>query len=180
MQWHINGISMAYHAGVGAHGLWSISRGLARGLKDRSEYKFMMNHADTPRQGALDGRGNLSTQALGDYSTWFLMVCLDLVIFMESLFDLDTLSERLKRYVTLKNFRSEAGKLLTEVLPRGKIARGDTPTITGLKERTARDLLGSLLRDSILGSKSEKGAVGLRFPVDARDVLFPRLFGEFE
>jgi Fic family protein len=172
--------AMAYHAGIGAHGLWSISRGLARGLKDRSEYKFMMDHADTPRQGDHDGRGNLSTQALVDYSTWFLKVCLDQVIFMESLFDIDTLSERLKRYVTLKNFRTEAGKLLTEVLHRGEIARGDTPTITGLKERTARDLLGSLLRDGILGSESEKGAVGLRFPVDARDVLFPRLFGDSE
>lgn len=94
--------------------------------------------------------------------------------------DIETLSERLNRYVTLKNVRSEVGKPLTEVLHRGEIARGDTPTIAGLKERTARDLLGSLLRDGILGSESKKGAVGLRFPVDARDVLFTRFFGESE
>jgi Fic family protein len=172
--------AMAYHAGIGSHGLWSISRGLARGLKDRSEYKFMMDHADTPRQGDLDGRGNLSTQALVDYSTWFLKVCLDQILFMESLFDIDTLSGRLRRYVNLKNFRPEATKLLTEVLHRGEIARGDASIITGLKERTARDLLGSLLRDGILGTESEKGAVGLRFPVDTREILFPRLFGESE
>jgi Fic family protein len=172
--------AMAYQAGIGAHGLWSISRGLARGLKDKSEYKYMMDLADMPRQGDLDGRGNLSTQALTEFSTWFLQVCLDQVTFMESLFDLDTLAERLKRYGILKNFRPEAGRLLTEILHRGEIARGDASAITGLGERTARDLLGSLLRDGILGSESEKGAVVLRFPVDARDVLFPRLFGEAE
>jgi Fic family protein len=172
--------AMAHQAGIGAHGLWSISRGLARGLTDTSEYQSMMDYADMPRQGELDGRGNLSTQALTEFSTWFLKVCLDQVTFMESLFDLDTLAERLKRYTTQKEFRPEAERLLTEVLHRGEIARGDASAITGLGERTARDLLGSLLRDGILGSESEKGAVALRFPVDARDVLFPRLFGETE
>ena len=52
--------AMAHDAGIGAHGLWSISRGLARGLRSRTDYKQMMDLADTPRQGDLDGRGNLS------------------------------------------------------------------------------------------------------------------------
>jgi Fic family protein len=170
--------AMAYHAGIGAQGLWSISRGLARGLKDRSEYKFMMDHADMPRQGDLDGRGNLSTKALVEFSTWFLKVCLDQVKFMEALFDLNTLSKRLKGYADVRSFRPESERLLIEILHRGEIARGDASAITGLGERTARDLLGNLLKDGILGSDSGKGAVTLRFPVDARDVLFPRLFGE--
>ncbi len=170
--------AMAHHAGIGAHGLWSISRGLARGLADKSEYRTMMDLADTPRQGDLDGRGNLSARALAEFSTWFLKVCHDQMIFMGSLFDLDTLVERLKRYVAVKTFRPESERLLTEVLHRGEIARGDAAVITGLGERTARELLGSLLRDGILGSESEKGPVGLRFAVDARDVLFPRLFAE--
>lgn len=55
--------AMAHCAGIGAHGLWSISRGLARGLargpEGRDEYKSKMDYADTPRQGDLDGRGNL-------------------------------------------------------------------------------------------------------------------------
>jgi Fic family protein len=50
--------AMALEAGVGAHGLWSVSRGLARGLTSRGDYKRMMDHADMPRQGDLDGRGN--------------------------------------------------------------------------------------------------------------------------
>lgn len=57
---------MAQLVGIGAHGLWSVSRGLARGLEAPSEYKRMMDLADTPRQGDLDGRGNLPLHALND------------------------------------------------------------------------------------------------------------------
>ncbi|MER9438649.1 hypothetical protein [Mesorhizobium sp. M0618] len=42
----------------------------------------MMDHADMPRQGDLDGRGNLSERALGDFTLWFLQVCIDQVSFM--------------------------------------------------------------------------------------------------
>ena len=35
--------AMAHAAGLGAHGLWSISRGLARGIKSRNDYKAMMD-----------------------------------------------------------------------------------------------------------------------------------------
>ena len=56
--------AMAHAAGIGAGGLWSISRGLARGLESRGEYKLQMDAADMPRQGSLDGRGNLSLRAL--------------------------------------------------------------------------------------------------------------------
>lgn len=170
--------AMALEAGIGAHGLWSISRGLARGLESRGEYKRMMDHADTPRQGDLDGRGNLSSSALEEYSVWFLKVCLDQVRFMTQLFELDGLSERLRKYAAYKGWRSEAATLLIEVLHRGEIARGDADAITGLGERTARTLLGELLKDRILGATSEKGPVSLRFPVDALDMLLPRLFTE--
>lgn len=64
--------AMASVAGVGAHGLWSISRGLARGLESRADYKRMMAHSDMPRQGDRDGRGNLSVTALKEFVLWFL------------------------------------------------------------------------------------------------------------
>ena len=38
--------AMAIEAGIG-HGLWSISRGLARGLESRADYKQVMDRADT-------------------------------------------------------------------------------------------------------------------------------------
>src|SRR6266404_4913890 len=84
--------AMAAVAGIGARGLWSVSRGLARGLESRTDYKRMMDYADTPRQGDLDGRGNLSQKALQEFVLWFLRVCLDQVTFMSGLCELDRLS----------------------------------------------------------------------------------------
>lgn len=170
--------AMAREAGIGAHGLWSISRGLARGLESRSEYRRTMDHADTPRHGDRDGRGNLSEQALQDFVLWFLRVCLDQVRFMGGLFDLERLGDRLRLYVRQEGFRTEAYRLLDEALVRGEVPRGDAQRITGLKERSARDLLGALVEDGILGSETPKGPVSLRFPMKAVETLFPRLFPE--
>ena len=114
--------AMALSAGIGAHGLWSVSRGLARGLESRKEYKMRMDHADTPRQGDLDGRGNLSQKALVDFTLWFLNVCLDQVTFMAELFDLDNLDDRLARYVErCDSLRPEAARLLKEALIHGPV-----------------------------------------------------------
>jgi Fic family protein len=169
--------AMAQLAGIGAHGLWSISRGLARGLERPSEYKQMMDLADTPRQGDLDGRGNLSQKALGEFTHWFLRVCLDQVKFMTSLFELDSLGSRLSDYVARdKTLKPEAARLLQEALIRGQFDRGEIARITGLPDRSARRVLGDVIDAGLLGSETPKGAVSLRFPIEALDVLFPRLF----
>jgi Fic family protein len=171
--------AMAHIAGIGAHGLWSISRGLARGLESRGEYKRMMDHADMPRQGDLDGRGNLSQRALTDFILWFLRVCLDQVTFMSGLFEIDTLARRLRAYVDRhEKLKPEAARLLEEALIRGQFERGDVERITGLPERTARRVLNDVIALGLLASDTAKGAVSLRFPVDALETLFPRLFHE--
>jgi Fic family protein len=171
--------AMAHSAGIGAHGLWSVSRGLARGLESRNDYKRMMAHADMPRQGDLDGRGNLSQRALVDFTAWFLKVCLDQVVFMSELFQIDTLSRRLQKCVEADiNMRPEAARLLDEALVRGSFDRGDAARISGLPERSARRVLGDLVQSGLLASDSPKSPVYLRFPMSLQDVLFPRLFGE--
>lgn len=170
--------AMALQAGIGAHGLWSVSRGLARGLESRSDYRRMMDYADTPRQGDLDGRGNLSLKALNEFATWFLKVCIDQVTFMEGLFALDTLASRLKIYTESRGFRYEVFPILEHILLRGELARGEVQRVTGLGERTARTVLSALVADGILGSTTPKGPVSLRFPHHAVEILFPRLFPE--
>lgn len=171
--------AMAHKAGIGAHGLWSVSRGLARGLKSRSEYKSMMDMADTPRQGDLDGRGNLSQRALNDFVLWFLEIALDQVRFMTDLFELDTLARRLKRLVEQhEGLKPAALLLLEEALIRGSFERGEITRITRLPERSARRVLSDLVDTGLLASLTPKGAVSLRFPVKFLDVLFPRLFPE--
>jgi Fic family protein len=171
--------AMAHAAGIGAHGLWSISRGLARGLESRGDYKRMMDHADTPRQGDLDGRGNLSQRALIEFTLWFLRLCLDQVTFMSSLFDLDTLARRLRGYVERdEKLKPESARLLEEALIRGTFERGEVSRIAGLPERTARRVLNDLIAIGLLASDTPKGPVSLRFPAGAQEMLFPRLFPE--
>lgn len=171
--------AMAHMAGLGAHGLWSISRGLARSLDSRGDYKRMMDHADMPRQGDLDGRGNLSQRALIDFMLWFLQVCLDQVTFMSSLFEFDTLARRFRILVERsETLKPEAARLLEEALIRGELERGDVPRITGLPERTARRVFNDVLATGLLASDTPKGKVSLRFPVKTLDTLFPRLFPE--
>lgn len=175
--------AMAHAAGIGAHGLWSISRGLARGLSrgpdGHNEYKTMMDAADARRQGDLDGRGNLSLQALNEFVLWFLRVSLDQVNFMSDLFDLDALAKRLRRYVERHEMlKPESARLLEEALMRGTFERGEIPRITGLPERTARRVLNDVIETGLLASETAKGAVSLRFPADALEMLFPKLFPE--
>ncbi len=171
--------AMGLSAGIGAHGLWSISRGLARGINSRSEYKTKMDYADTPRQGDLDGRGNLSEKALIDFVSWFLKVSLDQVEFMTGLFDLAKLSERLHRYVERSNeLKPEANNLLQEALLRGEFERGEASRITGLPERSARRILNSIIDEGLLASQTPKSPVSLRFPSRSLDDLFPKLYLE--
>ena len=170
--------AMGLSAGIGAGGLWSVSRGLARGLQSRQEYKQMMDYADSPRQGDLDGRGNLSQKALIEFIHWFLRVCLDQVNFMTGLFEFDHLAGRLKVYVERLGLKPEAFHILERVLLQGEMPRGEAERITGLKERGARMVLAGLVEHGILGSATPKGPVSLRFPNETVEILFPRLFAE--
>jgi Fic family protein len=169
--------AMAWKAGIAAHGLWSISRGLARGLASRAEYKQMMDLADTPRQNDFDGRGNLSERALVEFVSWFLRVAIDQVTFMSSLFDLDTLAARLRILVSdHRELKPESARLLEEALVRGEVDRGEASRITGLPERTARRILNDLCGLGLLASVTPKGAVSLRFPAHSLEILFPLLY----
>jgi Fic family protein len=169
--------AMALSSGIGAHGLWSISRGLARGLQDRGEYKRMMDLADTPRQGDLDGRGNLSLKALEEFVVWFCEVALDQLRFMSGLFELEVLATRLHTYITRDLALSEsAAKLAQALLHRGELPRGEADIVTGLPERTARQVLSRLVDSGLVASSTPRGPVSLRFTSESAETLFPRLF----
>jgi len=95
---------------------------------------------------------------------------------MQRLFDLDGLTGRLSTYCREQGWKPEAFTLLEMVLIKGEIHRGDVSRITGLKERTARSMLSSLVEHGIVGSDTPKGPVSLRFPAKSLDRLFPSLF----
>lgn len=170
--------AMALNAGIGGNGLWSISRGLARGLEDRGEYKQMMDHADSPRRGDRDGRGNLSQAALQTFCTWFLQVALDQVTFSAKLFDLGGLEKRYRRLVADTIDDKRAPDLMSAVLRHGALDRGDAQIVLKTSERTARNTLKQLTGAGFLTSSGPKTPVRVAFPLDYRERLFPNLFAE--
>ncbi len=170
---------------VHGFGLWSVSRGLAR---RNADYKAALTWADAPRRNDLDGRGSLSDEGLAKFCRFFLEVCLDQVDYMGSLLQLDGLIERVRAYVQLRGtamipsppdggaLRSEAARMLQEVLVRGEAPRGEVIEASGLKERTGRNLLAQLLAEGLLVSDSPKGEVRIGFPIHAAGWFFPELY----
>jgi len=170
--------AMALNAGIGGQGLWSISRGLARGIQDRGEYKRMMDLADSPRRGDRDGRGNLSEAALKTFSAWFLNVSLDQITFSAKLFDLAGLDKRYRRLVADTIEDKRAPDLISAVLRHRMLDRGDAQVVLKTSERTSRNTLKQLTTAGYLTSSSPKTPVRLAFPLDYRERLFPNLFAD--
>ena len=173
--------AMCQSAGIGGHGLWSISRGLARGLADPAEYKERMDAADHQRRGDRDGRGNLSLAALTSFSAWFLTVMLDQIRFTEAMFDLTSLQDRYTRLIgDLYPGKDRLPQLIKRVLAQGEMPRGDASFVTGVKDRAARNDLSELLKAGFLKSDTPKGPVRIAFPLDYRERLFPNLFTDVD
>lgn len=172
---------------LAGYGLWSISRGLAR--RD-ADYKAALSWADAPRRNELDGRGNLSNEGLIRFCRFFLEVCLDQVEYMSGILKLESLVDRIQKYVFARNaqlllvpghaagLRKEAEHMLREALIRGEVSRGETVRVSGLKERTGRELLGQLIQEGLLVSDTPKGPVRLGFPTHAAKWFLPGLFPE--
>jgi Fic family protein len=163
-----------------SRGLWSVSRGLAR---QRDDYYAYMDAADAPRQGSLDGRGNLSEKALAQWCAWFIDICADQVAFMTRMFDLDSMKERISALIAFraahdKRIRPEAVLPLYHLFLAGPTARGEFCQMTGLGERTARSLLSRLLETGLVTSPGHVAPVRFAFPLDALQFLLPELYPE--
>jgi len=144
-----------------------------------------LNLADSVRQGNYNGRGILSQKGLDDFCTFFLELCIDQIDFMGSLLDIDGFLDRLNGYVSMRenkiiagmtSLKKEAFYLLKEAFLCGTFNRGEADRLTGLSERTARDILKTLVQDELLVSDTPKGPVRLHIPSHAANYLFPELF----
>ena len=166
-------------AGGDGHGMWTVSRGLAR---NRDAYMSALAGADRHRQGDLDGRGNLSQQGLVSFCRFFLETALDQIVFMNQLLDLDGMKNRIAAYVERQVafgwLRKNSGYLLEAALVHGELPRGEAPRILNMPERSARRVLKELLEKNLLISDTVKGPVRLAFPAKVAAYYFPRLYPE--
>ena len=158
-------------------GLWSIARGLAR---NEATYKAKLAQADLPRRNDLDGRGNLSEEALVDFTRFFLKTCIDQVDFMETLVQPNRLRDRILIW-TEEEIRADAlppksGAVLEAVLYRGHLPRGDVAGLLNVGDRQARRVTSALLEREVLKSASPRAPLYLAFPATLASRWMPGLF----
>jgi Fic family protein len=160
-------------------GIWSVARGLARNV---TAYKSHLANCDRPRRNDLDGRGNLSEQALADFTRFFLELCIDQVRFMEELVQPDRLRTRILMWceeeIRLGNLPPKSGTVLEAVLYRGELPRGNAAKIVGTGDRQARRVVSSLVDKGVLKSASSRAPLRLAFPATLAGRWMPGLFPE--
>lgn len=165
-------------------GLWSPLRGFARSTE---QYYALLADADSARRGDLDGRGNLSEQALVAWADYVLGVCQDQVGFMSGMLDFKTLKARIEACLVFEatveksGVRQESLRGLHYLFLSGEeMSRGDFKSMLGMSDRGATDALGALVRRGLLMSDSPQGKVRFGLPQHALRFLFPRLWPEAE
>ena len=138
--------------------------------------------SNAPQRNDLDGRGDLSEEALAEFTRFFLQVCIDQVKFMENLMAPDRLRTRIliwvEEEVRVGALPPKSGAVLEAVLFRGELPRGDVAAILGTRERQARRVTAALLEGEILVSESSRAPLRLAFPARHASRWMPGLFPE--
>jgi len=164
--------------GIAGHGLWTLSRGLAR---HRQRYFACLEAADQPRRGDLDGRGNLSDAALADFCVFFLETMLDQIQFMSGLLGLPELRTRVERYfqfqaLHLDRYREEVMRVTRVLVDEGEIPRSRVQEITGKAATVSVEIIKLGLEEGYFETPSPKGPLRVAFPAKIHEFYFPQLF----
>lgn len=167
--------AMLRECGVNGASLWSMSRGFA---KTAEEYKAKLAGADQPRMGDLDGRGNLSEKRLAEFCEYAMQTAIDQAKFMARMFALDNFRFRAEHFFRKVRFdlKPESAHLFIHAFSTGAFERMEAGRLTGLPERTARDVLNVLVREGFLVSDTPRGKVRVGFPMHALGSLLPNLY----
>lgn len=164
--------------GIAGHGLWTLSRGLARG---RQRYYARLEAADSGRRNDLDGQGNLSDAALTDFCVFFLETILDQIQFMSGLLGLPALRTRVERYfqfqaLHLDRYREEVMRVTRTLVDEGEIPRGRVQEITGKAATVTAEIIKLGLEEGYFETPSPKGALRIAFPARVHEFYFPQFF----
>ena len=167
--------------GIRGYGLWNISRGLSRDVKN---YKANLNYADMIRQGNQDGRGHLSNRGLEQFVRFMLKTALDQIEYMSTCLKLHSLSERIEKYCHRANasflrinpLPQGSDKLFKALLLKGEVQRGEeVQEIIGMKKTYSSKLVSELLDRYYLVSDGPRKALRINFNAHFAAQLFPEL-----
>ncbi|APU32934.1 cell filamentation protein Fic [Ectopseudomonas alcaliphila JAB1] len=163
--------------------LWSLSRGLAR---RQTEYYAAMANADRPREGDLDGRGQLSLKHYLGFIRFMLDVCLDQIDYMTEAVDPANMRVRIERLfkhherISAAKIRPGSAAAVHALLSMGTMPRATVKTFLGLSERLAIEELKRLIELGIVLSPTPKSRdVEPGLPVWFAQEIFPDLHRRF-
>lgn len=170
--------ALLQHHGLDGHGMWTLSRGLARA---RKAYYDGLHEADQPRTNDYDGRGSLSERGLSEFCRFFLETILDQVTFMGGLLKLSDLRTRVERHFTyealhLTKYREELMRVVRTLVDEGEFARERVSEITGKGTTTAVEIIKLGLSEGYIETPSAKGKLRIAFPAKVLSAYFPSLF----
>jgi Fic family protein len=159
--------------------IWSVARGLARTV---DVYKGHLAACDSTRHSDLDGRGNLSEEAIANFTDFVLRTCIDQVEFMESLMQPNRLRTRIllwaEEEIRIGTLPPKSSSILEAVLYRGELPRADAAGVVGAGERHARRIVSALIARGVLASESSRAPLRLVFPAGLASRWMPGLFPE--
>jgi Fic family protein len=157
--------------------VWSVARGLARA---EGRYKQHLAACDLPRRNDLDGRGNLSEEALADFTAFFIETAIDQVSFMRGLIEPARLRARIALWAEEETragqLAPQSGQILEALLYRGVLPRGDVPALLGVGDRQARRITAELNEAGVITAETTKSPLKLAFPARLAGRWMPGLF----
>ncbi len=168
--------------GLGS-GLWSLSRGLARGQK---AYYDLLHEADQQRAGALDGRGQLTQRGLLRFIDFMLETGIDQMQYTLDALEPGSMRSRLDTGLLLApeakgmGLKPEIIKAIHLLLLQGRMSRADFKSFTGLGDKTAQTQLSILIKMGLVESKTPKARdVTPGMPFWLAELIFPNLHKRF-
>jgi len=166
--------------GIEGHGLWNLSRGLAR---NNTKYKSLLAAADEIRTNDYDGRGNLTKRGLYNLVNFMLDVSINQIEYMNSVLRIKELVERIDNYVFFSREKmykidplpKHTNTLLKELLIKGTLKRGDVHKVIGSKQTLASELIKELLKRNYIQSDTPRGDIRIKFNAHFAMKIFPEL-----
>lgn len=165
-------------------GLWSPLRGFAR---SQDRYRALLEAADEHRRGDLDGRGNLSQQALIAWIEYVLETFVDQARFMAQQLDVSHMKDRIAGCLHYEEAVGGRGVRAQALLPlhhlfvtQSQVGRAEFKAMSGLGDRQATQLISDMLKAGFLKTESTYGPLSFGIPTRALRFYFPALWPEAE
>lgn len=172
--------SFLHYIGLEGYGLWNISRGLSRNIK---QYQIALSNADEIKFSQTDGRGFLSNKMLEEFVIFMLKTSLDQIEYMQNCLKLDNLANRIDNYckkanasfLGISSLPEGSENIFKALLIHGEIERGKVQDLIGKKKTVTASVIKELIDRYYLVSDGPKKPLRLNFNAHFASQIFPEL-----